>query len=475
MKLGRNIGSVTIPKHPKTLGGVLSWIKRANRTMEELRNRKVSFPNQGRIGATDTKPPFWVKLNNVGTESSPSYEVEIAWGYVIEIVPGEGDPPQYHEPDNIWEQDPSNPDEVIRGVSRKFAVNVGQAVYIDVKVLADGTVGADDTPPDVDGGDPTANPSVLIYIGAADESSLHYQPKVDTETSDGTPGNILYKLAEIKAAVSSATLATVEKFLTGSHISYFQELPEVKSALGAGSGIGVIPKTWDNAEKSYKFRAIKEKAAVDAIVDPPSVAQAVQIHVVQEADAIVIKGNSKSRTIKYQVSGESAVDVAVFDDGLETLGDVAGNEITIPIPASHPWQVKENDDATMDILKGSILSYQELGLTLREFGFYDGSTTVTVTGEGVIYGQITSELALYSDINAGGTDSAGDTFEVPINRVFPDEAASISVLFASSLPTPSNSYFYFEIAKVTLVSSIAVLSRQILTHNPTLASWIEPP
>jgi hypothetical protein len=43
MKLGRNIGSVTIPKRPLSVGGLLSWARAANKTLQELRDRKVGF------------------------------------------------------------------------------------------------------------------------------------------------------------------------------------------------------------------------------------------------------------------------------------------------------------------------------------------------------------------------------------------------------------------------------------------------
>ena len=43
MKLGRNIGSVTIPRRPSTVGGLIGWARGVNRALQELRDRKVSF------------------------------------------------------------------------------------------------------------------------------------------------------------------------------------------------------------------------------------------------------------------------------------------------------------------------------------------------------------------------------------------------------------------------------------------------
>lgn len=80
MKLGRNIGSVTIPKHPKTLGGVLSWIKRANRTMEELRDRKVGFTNAKKPGSSASLP---ITLK-AGTAAN---KFQVIPGYVNSVMP----------------------------------------------------------------------------------------------------------------------------------------------------------------------------------------------------------------------------------------------------------------------------------------------------------------------------------------------------------------------------------------------------
>jgi len=37
----RLVGSVTIPKRPSTIGGLISWARGVNRTLQELRDRKV--------------------------------------------------------------------------------------------------------------------------------------------------------------------------------------------------------------------------------------------------------------------------------------------------------------------------------------------------------------------------------------------------------------------------------------------------
>jgi len=147
------------------------------------------------------------------------------------------------------------------------------------------------------------------------------------------------------------------------------------------------------------------------------------------------------------------------------------------IPA-HPWKVTANGDDTVGAGYGSIYSYDQTSLTLREFKYYSGPddpayTPVTVTGAGSLYGRIAAALATAADINFSGTDSNGDTFAVNLLRIFPDVTANVLFSFETTVPT-SSSVLYFEIAKVDLVDGVAVVTRQILTHNPTLSSWIEP-
>ena len=144
-----------------------------------------------------------------------------------------------------------------------------------------------------------------------------------------------------------------------------------------------------------------------------------------------------------------------------------------------PWKVTSNGDDKISVGYGSVLSYEEASLTLREHGYYEGFVAeehpgITVTGTGSIYGRIQSALASYPYIQYAGTDSAGNTYYVDLFREFPDENEFLSFSFNTTPPTGAG-VFYFELAKVELVDSIAVVTRQILTHNPTLASFIEGP
>jgi len=190
---------------------------------------------QNKIPQSNTAFPYKVSLITTPGET-PTYEVTVGWGYVCERIPGAGDAIAYHEAANMW-------DEVDPSKLRKFAITVGQAVYIRVEVDEDGKV----NPPG--GGD-----AVTIVIDADAEESLHYEPKVDTDSSSGVAGFYLYKLALLEEVEGRVKL---KKFLTGSHIDHFQELPAILSTTAEGTDIGVIPKEWNNSEKAYKLRAIR--------------------------------------------------------------------------------------------------------------------------------------------------------------------------------------------------------------------------
>lgn len=235
----RNVGSVTIPKRPNSIGGIVAWARGVNKTLQELRDRKVVGNAPNRINST--KIPYKVSLITIPGET-PTYQVTVDWGYVCERIPGTGDALKYHEAANMWDEtDPSK--------LRKFTITVGQSVYLRVEVDEDGKI----NPPD-DGDE------VTIVVASDEEESLHYEPKVDTETYLGDDGYYLYKLARLEDVGGKVKL---KKFLTGSHIDHFQELPAVRSASAEGTDIGVIPKEWNNSEKAYKLRAIKGMCGIN--------------------------------------------------------------------------------------------------------------------------------------------------------------------------------------------------------------------
>jgi len=277
--------------------------------------------------AASSALPFKVSLTTTAG-SPPTYEVNVGWGYVCERIPGPDDAAIYHEAANMWgEEDPTK--------LRKFAITAGQAVYLKVNVKADGRIGQPAaTPPEIEGGEPTQEDAVTIVVGADEENSSHYHPRVDDLTSDGSPGYYNYKLAVLTAGEGDAP-PKLTKWLTGSHIDHFEDLPAILTAMTGGEGIGIVPKEWNESERAYKLRAIKQKEPVELIPpsgdDPGTPAQAVQIRVIQEIDAILIHGNGKTRTVHYKIGIGSEIPVVTFDDGLQTIDD-GGVKLVIPIP-----------------------------------------------------------------------------------------------------------------------------------------------
>ena len=287
----------------------------------------------------ESPQPFQISLVT-SSDEPPTYEITVGRGYVCERIPSAPDAIAYHEAENMYEAvDPPTDPETFTDTLRRFPITVGQAIYIRVEVNADGIIDAPaDLPPEIEGGDPIPQPAVSIVVGADEQGSTHYIPKVGDVTPNGAAGYYLYKLAVLKApdGLDPLDIPSIQGWLTGSHIDHYQELPAMESTLVGGEGIGVVPKEWSEAAKAYKFRVISQKDPVagDSEADPPVPAKEVQIHVEQDANRIIVKGNGKGRVIQYQIGSDSPVMVATFDDGLETSGSPEGNEITIPIPAA---------------------------------------------------------------------------------------------------------------------------------------------
>ena len=68
MKLGRNIGSVTIPKRPSSVGGLIGWARLVNKTLQELRDRKVSFSSSANRAPSGSKDSWVLTTAIVDTD-----------------------------------------------------------------------------------------------------------------------------------------------------------------------------------------------------------------------------------------------------------------------------------------------------------------------------------------------------------------------------------------------------------------------
>lgn len=295
----------------------------------------VNLPS-GRVVTPPRKPvktgdsiPFKVTLYKIFPEEggAPTYEVTVAWGYVIERIPGYGDPVAYHEPDNMWEKDEEgeviNPKKLAR-----FAITAGQAVYIKCNISADGTITPIEIPPVPPSEEPTEEPAVTITIDEDEKEGLHYEPKVDDETPDGADGFYFYKLVVFKSPEvpegeeppDPPLPPKLEKWLTGSHIDHWQDLPSILSTMLPAEGVGCIIKRWDNDARAYKIRAVIKGLGKNTITT--------------EADAVEVRGTKLDAGVFVWYRGiEPSTSLYNWEDGYNMTGtQVIGNEPVPPDP-----------------------------------------------------------------------------------------------------------------------------------------------
>lgn len=141
-----------------------------------------------------------------------------------------------------------------------------------------------------------------------------------------------------------------------------------------------------------------------------------------------------------------------------------------------PFEVTANGDDTVTVAPGDIMSYGDgtFGdLSIKHYSSFDGGD-VTVTAAGVIYGEIDAALASNLVLNDTWIDSNGDSVDTYYYRLIPDTLDTITVNFATSMPS-SSSVFYFEIAKVDLTDGVASVTKQVLTYNPILSGLSSGP
>ncbi len=269
----------------------LAFSESVYRSIQQLRDRVFVVHNPSK---TPQKPnPFEVTL----FKESSTWKVTVADGYVNERIPGgTGDAIAIHFPENIKDGDDR----------AKFTVADGQQVSLIVEVDEDGQInpeGLDD--------------AVRVAIETIDETSTHFEPKIG-DASTGVAGVYHYKLATIEEGDTPGILE-LKPYLAGSHISHFRELPKLINLPAASTAdTGRLVKEYDKASNEYRFRSIAKGDG--------------QLRVDEDGDNVTVRGNGKAATIRYQVTGSSAVDVASFVDGLcDTTGTV-----TIPIPTAPP-------------------------------------------------------------------------------------------------------------------------------------------
>ena len=316
MKINIRKGTLPIPI-PQPVGGIMGLSKFSRdviRALVALKNRQdsVQVPRRGGGGGNRH---YDVKLLTTGSEGAPIYDVTVTEGWVSETLPGPNDALEYHEADNHREEvDPATDPVTYTDVLRKFTLTVGQAVYVDVKILPTGQVGG-------------VSPSVTIAIDDDNESSAHYRPRVDNETSSGAAGNMRYKLAVLEAAVAPSTKPTLKEYLAGGDITYIPELPAILSTMSATDGIGVMTKEWSESYVAYRFRVLSKALG--------------QLNITTNGNVVEVRGTKKNADLTVYVGNVAQSPTIGFEDGLLTTGAtvegdedpaVASMQIPIPIP-----------------------------------------------------------------------------------------------------------------------------------------------
>jgi len=332
--------------------------------------------------ARSEDPPFTVRLITT-TGASPTYKVSVGWGYVCERIPGSGDAVEYHEAANMW-------DAADATKLRKFAITAGQAVYIKVHVNSDGLIAA-----------PGGDDAVAIVVASDETASVHYRPEVDTDTTAGGAGYMYYKLAVLKAPVAPSTQPKLEKWLSGSHLDHYQDLPSIRSTLGIGAGVGVIPKEWSDGAKAYRLRALSKGLG--------------QLTITTNSDHVEVRGTRKDSDVIVWRGNSSESPLLAFRDGLETTGaTVIGNED----PAVNPT----DKDIYVPTVVGRGGATEQIKVTnIGNPGYVykvegngkDGTLTYTIGGGSAqpllawIDGLVTNEGAINIPIPESGNGSGG--------------------------------------------------------------------
>lgn len=181
--------------------------------------------------------PFDITVFN---GSGGSYEVTVQDGWVNERSPiSSGNVTYCHKPGNI----------MTAGERTRFSIGIGDQVSLVVNVDENG--GIDST-----GGDP-----VEIAITNEDTASTHYDPPVAADTGSG--GVYYYKLGVLRDADATHPTPWIERFLAGSHVSHFRELPRFKKKAGTYD----IFKEFDASAGEYKTKGLTAGEGIDIVDD----------------------------------------------------------------------------------------------------------------------------------------------------------------------------------------------------------------
>lgn len=288
------------------------------------------------------------------------YYVTMQDGCVNERVPGGEDSALIaHEvPDLKLGEDAVAEDGEEASDRRRFYLAVGQQLSVIVEVDEHGAIAA-----------AASDPPVRAEVESADEESIHYIPKIGDATA-GVAGSYHYKICTLEAPEVSGGPPVLKRWLAGSHISHFREIPKVVNLPeGSTTDVARVIKEYHKPSNEIRFRSLSKGDG--------------QLRVHEEGDHMVARGNGKNFVLRYQVEGSSAEDAATFEDGLIT----DEGSVTIPIPTAGSagwwgtvWWQHFNEYGVGDPqseVKLLVENGRIMGVETREWG---GSTLDAVDG-----------------------------------------------------------------------------------------------
>ena len=223
------------------------------RAIEEIQSRIDTFVPNTKPPFVPGKipPPFHVSFTTGGTKEAPTYKASVYYGRVCDRIPGTSDALKYYEPHNLkWgedgaAQDPPQPADSFR----TFGITVGQQISIVVYTNNLGKIGGSAAP---------EKGPVEITVGAENlHDSTHYRPPAGDDDY-GSEGIYYYKLAVLRAATDRRPVY-LEKFLSGSNIDNWHELPNVDNLDNTGTtGTARVLKRIDPGNGKYELRTLVE-------------------------------------------------------------------------------------------------------------------------------------------------------------------------------------------------------------------------
>jgi hypothetical protein len=253
-KLPRATGTAAGPVRPESWNALVDYVEGL-----EQRLRSMLPQSSGDIVVRDTGGGYTLALKRRPSSNPRALPFEcqlidregqlyitVADGCVNERVPGGEDSATIaHECENIRLGKkaiaPETPE-----TRTEFPIQPGQQVSVVVDVDPEGAIRG--TSPE--------DPVRVVIEPVNQVNSVHYVPPIGDDTS-GKFGEYHYKLATLEPVPDAEDAWQLKRWLAGSHISHFRELPILANTYDTGStGIGRIVKEYAEPTNRYLFRGI---------------------------------------------------------------------------------------------------------------------------------------------------------------------------------------------------------------------------